>query len=208
MIDNQSQLQNNNENPPLSNPEPEKLDQATLSRNKIIVHSVAGSMASVTLQILHPFDLLKVRFQSNDGGVNTQNLVPKYTSLINSLKTISKAEGSSAFFRGISISIFGNNLSYGFFFGLFTWSKQKIAVHTQSETLITVLGSAFSGALSSFIFQPMWVLKTRRLLDMEKGNDLVRVPKLAKEIYAQHGAIGFFRGYFLTLGLASYGVFQ
>jgi len=169
---------------------------------------VAGSLASVTLQILHPFDLLKIRYQSNDGGGKAQNLVPKYTSLINSLKTISRSEGPSAFFRGLSISIVGNNLSYGLFFGLFAWSKQKVGKFTENETLVTILGSAFSGMISSFLFQPIWVLKTRRLLDLEKGHDFNRVPKLGKEIYTQYGVKGFFRGYFLTLALASYGVFQ
>jgi len=90
-----------------------KLDDKTLKRNKIIVHSVAGSAASLAMQLLHPFDILKVRFQSNDGGRDSRNLVPKYHSLINSIKTISKSEGNSAFFKGVLLSILGNNLSYG-----------------------------------------------------------------------------------------------
>ena len=80
--------------------------------------------ASFTIQLLHPFDLLKVRFQSHDSGPRSTNLVPKYNSLINSVKTIIKEEGPSAFFKGVSISLIGNNLSYGLFFALFEKHRQ------------------------------------------------------------------------------------
>ena len=177
-------------------------------RNKIIVHSLAGSLASMSLQMLHPFDIQKIRFQSHDGGIDSRNLVPYYRSLVNSFKIIYRQEGGGAFFKGVQLSIQGNNLSYGFFFGLYAYNKNKIENYVDNQALVPVQASFGAGSQSSLLFQPMWVLKTRRILDQEKGTDFKRVPILAREIYAQHGASGFFRGYLFTLALSFYGVFQ
>jgi hypothetical protein len=46
------------------------------SNRKIIVQSLSGMAASLTNQILHPFDLIKTRFQSHDSGPRNTNLVP------------------------------------------------------------------------------------------------------------------------------------
>ena len=62
---------------------------------------------------------MKTRYQSHDSGPRNLNLVPKYSSILNSIKTIMKEEGPGAFFRGVSIAIIGNNLSYGLFFALY-----------------------------------------------------------------------------------------
>lgn len=102
----------------------ENLKFGMKTRNrKIIVQALAGMGASFTIQLLHPFDLLKVRFQSHDSGPRSVNVVPKYTSLVNSVKTIFKNEGAGAFFKGVSFSLIGNNLSYGIFFALYEKHK-------------------------------------------------------------------------------------
>jgi len=134
------------------------------------------------MQVLHPFDILKARFQSNDGGKSTHNIVPKYGSLKNSILTIAKSEGNSAFLKGILLSIFGNNLSYGLFFGLYAYSKDKVGLYTENKAAIPIAASAISGVISSFVFQPIWVLKTRRLLDLQKGTDFTRIPALSREV--------------------------
>ena len=104
--------------------QPEKLRFGMKTKNrKVIVQALAGMGASLTIQLLHPFDLLKVRFQSHDSGPRSVNVVPKYTSLVNSVKTILKTEGGGAFFKGVTFSLIGNNLSYGLFFALYEKHK-------------------------------------------------------------------------------------
>jgi hypothetical protein len=52
------------------------------------------------------------------------------------------------------------------------------------------------------------VLKTRRLLDSEKGKDWSRSKILMKEIKTHHGFFGFYRGFSLSLALGLYGTIQ
>lgn len=165
--------------------------------------------ASLTIQILHPFDLVKTRYQSHDSGPRSQNLVPKYTSILNSIKTIMKEEGSAAFFRGVSIAIIGNNLSYGLFFALYEKHRQVFKTYfPKNEFLVNFCSSSLAAFYGSLIFQPIWVLKTRRLLDSEKGNDWHRSKALVKEINKHHGFRGFYRGFTLSLALGFYGTIQ
>jgi hypothetical protein len=125
---------------------------------------------------------------------------------LNSIKTILKEEGSSAFFRGVSIAIIGNNLSYGLFFALYEKHRQMFKKHIpESEFWLNFFSSSLAAFYGSLIFQPIWVLKTRRLLDSEKGNDWQRSKALIKEINSHHGLKGFYRGFSLSFALGFYG---
>lgn len=52
------------------------------------------------------------------------------------------------------------------------------------------------------------MLKTRRLLDGEKGKDWARSKQLFREVKTQHGFFGFYRGFTLSLALGLYGTIQ
>jgi len=162
-------------NPPDSNSDNPTKNQKfgmKISTRKIIVQALAGMGASFTIQLLHPFDLLKVRFQSHDSGPISRNIVPKYSSVVNSFKTILKQEGAGAFFKGVSISLIGNNLSYGLFFALYEKHRQMFRKHIpDSEFGLSLVSSMLAAFYGSLLMQPIWVLKTRRLLDTEKGKD-------------------------------------
>lgn len=184
------------------NPEEEK--------RKVLIQTFSGMMGALTIQLLHPFDLLKARFQSHDSGPKSQNVVPKYNSVLHSLKTILKEEGPSAFFRGAGISFVGNQVSYALFFGLYEISRQKIIekFKLKNEFFLSFCASTVSAIVSSMLVQPIWMLKTRRLLDEEKGNDLKMIKKVVKDIKKDHGFFGFYRGFSLSLALSLYGTVQ
>lgn len=176
---------------------------------KIIVQSLAGMASSLTIQILHPFDLLKTRFQSHDSGPRNTNLVPKYTSILDSIRSVVKTEGYGALFKGVSIAMIGNNLSYGLFFALYEKHRQVFKQYIpDSEFGLSLASSALAAFYGSLIMQPVWVLKTRRLLDSEKGKDWSRSKILLKEIKTHHGFLGFYRGFSLSLALGLYGTIQ
>lgn len=188
---------------------PKKVFGMKQSGRKILVQSLAGMGASLTIQLLHPFDLLKTRFQSHDSGPRSTNLVPKYSSVINSIKTIIKEEGAGAFFKGVSISMIGNNLSYGLFFALYEKHRQMFGEYFEdNEFGLSLVSSTMSAFYGSLLMQPVWVLKTRRLLDNEKGKDWSRSKALLKEVGSQHGFFGFYRGFSLSLALGLYGTIQ
>lgn len=178
-------------------------------RKRVIVQSAAGIAGSFTQHLLHPFDLIKVRLQSHDSGKPEQNLVPKYRSVIDSFKQIYQAEGARGFYKGVVITLLSSNVSYAIFFGAYEKIKQLLRPHTQiREIYLDMISSMGSGALGSLVMQPAFVLKTRRLLDQSSGRSTQRMATLTKEIWGQHGILGFYRGYVLSLALCLYGVMQ
>lgn len=180
------------------------------SSKKVLIQTLSGMAGAVTIQLLHPFDLIKTRFQSHDSGPNHQNVVPKYNSMAHSFKKIFKEEGPTAFFRGAGISLIGNQVSYALFFAFYEIFRQKISnnFHLQSEFYLSFIASTASAACSSLIVQPIWVTKTRRLLDSEKGHDFKRLKHISKSIKKDHGILGFYRGFSLSLALSLYGTVQ
>lgn len=62
---------------------------------------------------------------------------------------------------------------------------------------------------STFITQPFWVIKTRMLLDINKGiSEFQNFVQKTKEIYHQNGMRGFGKGLMLSLVLSFSGVVQ
>lgn len=177
-------------------------------RKRIIVQSTAGIAASFTQHLLHPFDLIKVRFQSHDSGKREANLVPKYKSLWDSLKTIKQQEGFRGFYKGMLLSMLASNISYGIFFALYERMKQAFEKNISNEVYLNIAASASAASISSFVMQPLFVLKTRRLLDQQSDLGLKRIVSLFREVRSQHGVGGFYRGYTLSLMLGLYGVSQ
>ena len=175
---------------------------------KIIVQSTAGVAASFTQHLLHPFDLIKVRFQSHDSGTKDRNVIPQYKSLWDSIRTIKQEEGIRGFYKGILVSVVASNISYGVFFALYEKMRQTLQPHTSSELALNILASSSAASVSSLLMQPVFVLKTRRLLDQRREAGYQRLGSLFREVYSQHGILGFYRGYTLSLMLGLYGVGQ
>lgn len=185
-------------------------EKQTISRKKVFIQTVSGMAGAITIQLLHPFDLIKTRFQSHDSGPNKQNVVPKYSSLYDCIKKIVKEEGPTAFFRGAGISLVGNQVSYALFFAFYEINRQQIRAtfNLENEFLLSFCASTLSAGCSSVLVQPIWVTKTRRLLDSQKGNDFKRLNSILKSIYKDHGVLGFYRGFSLSLALSLYGTVQ
>jgi hypothetical protein len=52
----------------------------------------------------------------------------------------------------------------------------------ESEFGLSLVSSTMAAFYGSLLMQPIWVLKTRRLLDNEKGKDWSRSKALMKEV--------------------------
>ena len=178
------------------------------NKKRILVHAVAGVASSMTIQMLHPFDLIKTRFQAHDSGSDKHNAVPRYRSVLSSIKDIVSTEGKFSLFKGVSINLIAGTTSYGFFFGMYERFRQSNKNYFEGEFLISLVSSTQAAAISSAVMQPAWVLKTRRMLDTQKGGDLRRGKEIIKQIWKDHGIRGFYRGYSLSLALGLYGTIQ
>jgi solute carrier family 25 (mitochondrial folate transporter), member 32 len=71
------------------------------------------------------------------------------------------------------------------------------------------LASVEAGVIATIVTQPMWVVKTRMLLNVNKNiSELQNFKTQASEIYRQHGFKGYLKGLQLSLVLATTGVVQ
>ena len=71
------------------------------------------------------------------------------------------------------------------------------------------LASIEASGIATLVTQPIWVIKTRMLLNTNNGlTEWQNCKHQASEIYNQHGFRGFLKGLQLSLVLASTGVTQ
>jgi len=71
------------------------------------------------------------------------------------------------------------------------------------------LASIEAGVIATVVTQPMWVIKTRMLLNVNKNiSEYQNCKNQTIEIYRQHGLKGFLKGLQLSLVLATTGVVQ
>jgi len=78
-------------------------------------HFVSGVAGGVTASaILHPLDLIKIRYSVNDGSTSR----PQYRSMWHLAKTVWMKEGIKGLYAGVSPNLLGAGLSWGFYFFL------------------------------------------------------------------------------------------
>lgn len=79
-------------------------------------HLVAGISGGVTSTLLlHPLDLIKIRFAVNDGRTAS---VPQYRGLTSAFMTIFRQEGFRGLYKGVTPNMWGSGSAWGFYFML------------------------------------------------------------------------------------------
>lgn len=72
-----------------------------------------------------------------------------------------------------------------------------------------MMASVEASLISTLITQPMWVIKTRMVLNVHKNiTEHQNFNEQVRELYRQHGLKGFLKGLQLSLILSSTGVVQ
>lgn len=159
------------------------------------VEAAAGlSAGALTTIVVHPLDMARVRLQV-DKGVTTLSQVLK--------QAIRSREPVKELYRGLGPNLAGNTTAWGCYFMIYgtlvdRWATPGNASH--------YMYSAFTaGALTGFMTNPIWVIKTRMLATTRNDpNALTSIYHGFKLIYTNEGLRGFWRGY--TPGL--FGVIQ
>ena len=128
----------------------------------------ASLFATYFSGVVHPLDLIKTRFQSHDGKSCGQNLVPKYTGISNALKMIYKTEGFKGLYKGFYISLLCQGSSMSFFFWNYETRKHTYEQKGLKTMDAVTLASIEASLLTTLITQPIWVIKTRMLLNVNK----------------------------------------
>ncbi|KAG7248602.1 hypothetical protein CRUP_013764, partial [Coryphaenoides rupestris] len=110
----QDQVIQTQEDPGPGDPDPKRTQDQFFSHVKV-EHLAAGlSGGVVSTLILHPLDLVKVRFAVSDG----LDLRPKYNGIMHCIRSVWLQEGLRGLYQGVTPNIWGAGASWGLYFFL------------------------------------------------------------------------------------------
>ncbi|KRX09176.1 Mitochondrial carrier domain [Pseudocohnilembus persalinus] len=182
----------------------------TKNNNNSYKYSLAAFGSSFVLGLLHPLDVIKTRLQSHDGS-KINNIVPKYNSIIDAVQQIKKNEGLKGFYKGYLFSFCAASISRVLFFTLYEKSKDyyKNASFNKLQDKHVMISSLTSGVCATLITTPLWVIKTRMLLNTNHNiTGKQNFKQAVNSIYKDHNIQGFWKGLSVSLPLCLHGMIQ
>lgn len=124
---------------------------------KPIQKALSGiASGSITTAFLHPFEVLKIRMQSDATLTHKQT----WRELYQQVRTV-------GIYNGAGANIIASGLAWGVYFGLFETFKPYTHAYIcdkKTQVLADFTASLSASTISQFITNPLWVLKTRMSL--------------------------------------------
>jgi len=162
-------------------------------------HMVAGmSGGVVSTLILHPLDLLKIRFAVDDGTAGKSNHIGQ------AVRNIIRSEGLSGLYRGVvpnTVTAGSAWGSYFLFYQTFKTHLQGGQGHVQLAPTEHLVAASQAGLLTLVLTNPITVVKTRLCLQ-QKSKDLFDKSKNYKgmgdafyKIIKNEGLGGLYKGF-------------
>jgi solute carrier family 25 folate transporter 32 len=177
------------------------MDRSTLSS------SIAGFAAGASSIVFFPLEMLKVHLAVSE--VQSRNFLPHYPSPLQVAKSIYSKEGVRGFFKGCHFNLFSSLAWSSYFFFYARALNQYSADFKQHHSELYKFASAAEAAvLSRLLTNPMWVVKTRVMLNHNYTNWLASTVETTRKIYKVDGLKGFWSGLVPGLLLCSNGTFQ
>eukprot|EP00041_Stephanoeca_diplocostata_P040480 m.1639634 g.1639634 ORF g.1639634 m.1639634 type:complete len:311 (-) comp36943_c0_seq1:639-1571(-) len=166
-------------------------------------HLLAGGFSGVvTTTLLHPLDLIKVRFQAQNNSTSSSSARGNYSGVIDSFTKIIRNEGSRALYQGVSVNAIGSGTAWGLYFFAYEHMKRNLRESSGVAKLAPTqhMGAALlAGGLTMVATNPIWVVKTRMCLQVNtahggtSGNYRGLIHGI-RSIVAQDGVLGLYRG--------------
>jgi len=174
-------------------------------------HLLAGVSGGVIATcILHPLDLLKIRFAVNeDQWKLSRSSRPAYLPAIGS---IVRSEGVTGLYQGVTPNIVGAGAAWGlyfFFYNAFKSSLQGGNRNKQLSATSHLLAASSSGVITLTLTNPIWVVKTRLCLQPSvSGSKYSGFIDALVKIGRQEGLRGLYAGFVPGLFGVSHGTVQ
>ncbi|KAF3691562.1 Mitochondrial folate transporter/carrier Solute carrier family 25 member 32 [Channa argus] len=175
-----------------------------------IENLVAGlSGGVVSTLVLHPLDLVKIRFAVSDG----LELRPKYSGILHCMKSVWQQDGVRGLYQGVTPNVWGAGASWGLYFFFYNAIKGYMKEGRQTELSAAehLVSAAEAGILTLTLTNPIWVTKTRLVLqynsDPASRHYKGMLDALVK-IYRHEGVPGLYKGYVPGLFGTSHGALQ
>ncbi|KAG7458099.1 hypothetical protein MATL_G00234520 [Megalops atlanticus] len=168
---------------------------------------VSGGVMST--MVLHPLDLVKIRFAVSDG----LELRRKYNGMFHCMKSIWQLEGIRGLYQGVTPNIWGTGASWGFYFFFYNAIKAFNKEGRQSELSAAehLVSAAQAGVLTLCLTNPVWVTKTRLVLQYNADPSRKQYKGMLdalRKIYRHEGIPGLYRGFVPGLIGTSHGALQ
>lgn len=172
-------------------------------------NAAAGAAAGLaTATFSHPLDVVRTRFQVNDGRIPT---LPSYRNTPHALFKIARNEGLRGLYAGFYPAILGSTVSWGLYF--FFYSKAKQSYLESREKLspsLHLAAAAQAGGLVCLCTNPLWLVKTRLQLQTPQhlAHSYSGFHDAIRTILKEEGWKALYKGLVPGLFLVSHGAIQ
>jgi len=115
--------------------------------------------------ILHPLDLLKIRFAVDDGRKYESR--PKYMGLRHAFRSVYQQEGFRGLYKGVTPNLTGAASSWGLYFLFYNTIKVEMQSGDpkfQLSPTSHLVAASTAGIITLALTNPIWVIKTRLCL--------------------------------------------
>lgn len=173
-------------------------------------NATAGAFAGfATVATMHPLDVVRTRFQVNDGRISN---LPTYKNTAHAIFTIARIEGLRGLYAGFYPAVLGSTLSWGLYFFFYSRAKERYS-KSREEKLSTGLhlaSAAEAGALVCLCTNPVWLVKTRMQLQtpLHQTRPYSGLYDAFRTILREEGWGALYKGIVPGLFLVSHGAIQ
>lgn len=153
--------------------------------------ALAGFLAGITVC---PLDVAKTRLQAQ--GLKSSN-PSYYNGIVGTLSTIVKDESVRGLYKGLVPIIMGYFPTWMIYFSVYERCKKIYPGLFSSDFISHSFSAMTAGAVSTAITNPIWVVKTRLMLQTHVGNDSMYYKGTIhafKKIYSTEGIKVFYSG--------------
>ncbi|XP_031260749.1 folate transporter 1, chloroplastic isoform X2 [Pistacia vera] len=173
-------------------------------------NAAAGAIAGfATVAAMHPLDVVRTRFQVNDGRVSN---LPSYKNTAHAILTIARLEGLRGLYAGFSPAVLGSTLSWGLYFFFYGRAKQRYSKNGEEKLSpgLHVASAAEAGALVCLCTNPVWLVKTRLQLQtpLHQTRPYSGLYDALRTIMTEEGWTALYKGIVPGLFLVSHGAVQ
>ncbi|XP_047163050.1 folate transporter 1, chloroplastic-like isoform X3 [Vigna umbellata] len=168
-------------------------------------NATAGAAAGfATVAVMHPLDVVRTRFQVNDGRVSH---LPSYKNTAHAVFTIARSEGLRGLYAGFLPGVLGSTISWGLYFFFYDKAKQRYARNREGKLSpgLHLASAAEAGGLVSLCTNPVWLVKTRLQLQtpLHQTRPYSGIYDAFKTILREEGFRAFYKGIVPSLFLNS-----
>ncbi|KAL9327086.1 hypothetical protein ACSQ67_007731 [Phaseolus vulgaris] len=173
-------------------------------------NATAGAAAGfATVAVMHPLDVVRTRFQVNDGRVSN---LPGYKNTAHAIFTIARSEGLRGLYAGFLPGVLGSTISWGLYFFFYDQAKQRYARNREGKLSpgLHLASAAEAGGLVSLCTNPVWLVKTRLQLQtpLHQTRPYSGIYDAFKTILREEGFSALYKGIVPGLFLVSHGAIQ